>query len=157
MGLIIALMFVGILLILVELFLIPGVGVAGFLGLASFGGSCYYAFAHFGTSMGTIVTVVCVSMTLGLLYYTLRAKTWKKLALDTVIDSKPKPWESISVGDPGITVTRLAPMGMARFGSVTCEVKSMENIIDPGVNIEVVSVEDKIIYVKPVEGKSDNN
>jgi len=44
MGLIIALVLVGLVLILAEILLIPGVGVAGILGLLSLGGSCYYSF-----------------------------------------------------------------------------------------------------------------
>ena len=151
MGLIITLMFVGILLLLVEMLLVPGVGVAGFFGLASLGGSCYFAFHHYGTYTGVIVTIVCVGMVLGMLYYALRAKTWKKLALDTVIEKKKQPWEELKVGDRGLTVTRLAPMGTAHFGEISCEVKSMDNIINPGTDIEVVMIEDKKIYVQPVE------
>jgi len=151
MGLIITLILVGILLLLVEMLLIPGIGIAGFLGLASLGGSCYYAFHHYDTYTGVIVTIICVGMVLGMLYYALRAKTWKKLALDTVIDSKKQPWEELKVGNKGVTVTRLAPMGTAHFGEISCEVKSMDNIINPGTDIEIVLIEDKKIYVKPVE------
>ena len=56
MGLIITLILVGLVLILAEILLIPGVGVAGVLGLLSMGGSCYYAFYEFGTLTGGIVT-----------------------------------------------------------------------------------------------------
>ena len=44
MGLIITLILVGIVLMIAEILLIPGVGVAGILGLLSLGGSCWYAF-----------------------------------------------------------------------------------------------------------------
>ena len=44
MGFLITLVLVGLVLIFAEILLIPGVGVAGVLGLLSMGGSCYYAF-----------------------------------------------------------------------------------------------------------------
>ena len=44
----VGLVIVGILLMLVELLLVPGVGVAGFLGLASLVAACWYTFACIG-------------------------------------------------------------------------------------------------------------
>ena len=38
---------VGLVLVLSEIFLIPGVGVAGVLGVISLGGACYYVFYEF--------------------------------------------------------------------------------------------------------------
>ena len=58
MGLIITLVVVGLVLILAEVLLIPGVGVAGIAGLLSLGGSCYYAFYEFGNLTGGVVTGV---------------------------------------------------------------------------------------------------
>ena len=45
MGLIVTLIIVGLILIFAEVLIIPGVGVAGILGLLSLGGSCFYAFS----------------------------------------------------------------------------------------------------------------
>ena len=153
MAFIIILIAVGLVLILAEILLIPGIGVAGILGLVSLGGSCFYAFHEYGASTGTIVTVVNVVLLLGLTIYVLRAKTWRKLALNTNMDSKIQFFDEdrIAVGDTGRTITRLAPMGTARIGDVQCEVKSLEGIIAPGTEVEVVMIEDNKIYVKPVE------
>ena len=91
MGLIIALFVLGIILLLAELLIIPGIGVAGFLGLASLAGCCFYGFSHFGTVGGIIVTLVCCALVVGMLVYALRAKTWKKLSLDEAIPAPPSP------------------------------------------------------------------
>ena len=48
MGFIITLILVGLVLIFAEILLVPGVGIAGVLGLLSMGGSCYYAFYEYG-------------------------------------------------------------------------------------------------------------
>ncbi len=151
MALIITLIIVGILLLLIEMLVIPGIGFAGFLGLASLAGSCWYAFHRFGVTAGGTVTLVVVCMVGGMLYYALRGKTWKRLSLDEAIDAKSTPDESmIAVGDRGRTLTRLSPSGMAKFGEMTCEVKSLENMVDPDTAVEVVLVEDNKIFVKPV-------
>ena len=137
MGFIVILILVGILLLLAEILLVPGVGVAGVLGLISLVGSCVYAFNMFGAT-----TV-----------YVLRAKTWKKFTLNTNIESKAIPDKGtvLSVGDTGKTTTRLAPVGMARFDAGVYEVKALEGMIAPGTEIEVAHIEDNQVIVKPVE------
>lgn len=149
MGLIIALVLVGLVLILAEILLIPGVGVAGILGLLSLGGSCYYSFYEFGNLTGGIVTGVNALLLVITLIYVLRAKTWKRMSLETNIDSKAVDDDSsyIAVGDKGQTVTRLAPVGMVRFGERTVEVKALEGILESGTDVEVVMIEDCRIYV----------
>ena len=152
MGFIITLILVGLVLIFAEILLIPGVGVAGVLGLLSMGGSCFYAFYEFGNTVGAIVTAVVAVLIVALTIWVLRAKTWKMMSLETNIDSKAVPSEAsiIAVGDRGKTLTRLAPMGSARFGDYVIEVKSLEGMLDPGIDVEVVLIEDNRITVRPL-------
>lgn len=152
MGFVITLILVGLVLIFAEILLIPGVGVAGTLGLLSMGGSCFYAFYEFGNTTGAIITAVNVVLVVALAVWILRAKTWKRMALETNIDSKAVSSEAsvLAVGDRGRTLTRLAPMGSARFGDYVIEVKALEGMLDPNVDVEVVLIEDNKIYVKPL-------
>lgn len=149
MVLVLTLILVGIVLLLAELLLVPGVGVAGILGVLSLCGSSYYAFAFLGGIQGGIVTVVNIALLSILLYFALRAKTWKKLELDTVIDKKEEAC-AICPGDKGHTVTRLAPMGKARINDRSFEVTAVEGMIGPGVEVEVVHIENGKIYVRTV-------
>lgn len=148
-----SLIFFGILLMLIELLLIPGVGVAGFLSLASLVGSCVYAFMYIGAAAGVTTTVVVICLLAATFIYILRAKTWKKFETDTVIDSKVNEEGSkVNLGDKGLATTRLAPMGSARFGDTGCEVKSEDNsMIAAGTAIEVTRIEDNKILVKPIK------
>lgn len=152
MGFVITLILVGLVLIFAEILLIPGVGVAGILGLLSMGGSCFYAFYEFGNTTGAIITAVNVVLVVALAVWILRAKTWKRMALETNIDSKAVSSEAsvLAVGDRGRTLTRLAPMGSARFGDYVIEVKALEGMLDPNVDVEVVLIEGNKIYVKPL-------
>lgn len=152
MGFIISLILVGLILILAEILLVPGVGVTGILGLASLGGACYFAFARIGCTAGYVVTAVVVLLVVVTMIYVLRAKTWKKLTLDTDIDSRAISADSrISVGDKGLTMTRLAPMGSVRFGNDIVEAKALKGMLDPDLEVEVIMIEDGKIYVRPVE------
>ncbi len=152
MGFIITLILVGLVLMFAEILIIPGVGVAGILGLLSLGGSCFYAFYEFGNTVGAIVTGVNVLLLVALAVWILRAKTWKRMSLETNIDSKAVSDNSsvLAVGDRGRTLTRIAPMGSARFGDFVIEVKAVEGMLDPNIDVEVVLIEDNKIYVKPL-------
>lgn len=150
MGFIITLILVGLVLIFAEILLVPGVGVAGILGLLSMGGACFYAFTEFGETTGAIVTAVNAVLVAALTVYVLRAKTWKKMSLETNITSKAVETAVLALGDTGRTLTRLAPMGSVRFGDNVVEVKALEGMIDPDTTVEVVLIEDGKIYVKVV-------
>ena len=151
MGFIIVLILVGLVLIFGEILLIPGIGIAGILGLLSMGGSCFYAFNQLGTNAGVIVTVVNAVLIVALTIWVLRAKTWKRFTLNTNIDSKAIDLleGKVSVGDRGRTLSRLSPMGSAQIMDEVYEVKALEGMIDSGVEIEVVLIEDNKVYVKP--------
>ena len=150
MGLIITLILVGIVLIIAEILLIPGVGVAGILGLLSMGGSCWYAFYEFGNLTGGIVTGVTAVVLVAFAIVVLRAKTWKRMTLNTTIESKVNQINiELKVSDKGKTVTMLAPMGSVRFGDEIVEVKALEGMIDPNVEVEICMIEDEKIYVVP--------
>lgn len=152
MGLVISLILIGMVLIIAEILFIPGVGVAGILGLLSMGGSCYYAFYEFGSVTGGIITGVNGLLLLLLTIYVLRAKTWRRFTLNTNIEAKAVSTDpALSVGDKGKTMTRLSPMGAVRVGDNVIEVKALEGMIDPGVEVEVVLIEDNKIYVSPVQ------
>lgn len=153
MGMIIILSLVGLVLVLAEVLLVPGVGIAGILGVASIAGSCFQAFSCYGGVTGSIVTAVDVLLIVVLMIFALRAKTWNKFALKTNIDSKAVSDDKVkvSVGETGKTSTRLAPMGMVRFEGMSLEATSFEGMIDAGVEVEVVLIEDGKIYVRPVE------
>lgn len=154
MGLVISLIIIGLLLVFAEILIIPGVGIAGILGIAAMAGSCVYAFLEIGQTAGIVVTAVNAVLLVLITIWVLRAKTWERLALATNIDSKAiVPEAEVVPGTVGVTITRLAPMGTARFGDLRLEVTAREGIIDPGVEVEVVEVDGIKVYVAAVISK----
>lgn len=152
MGPIIILIVVGLLLLLVETLLIPGFAVTGILGIACMGGACWLAFTNIGTTAGVIVTIFCILLAAALIIWVMRSSTWKKATLNTKIDEKVDVnagKTGIAVGTRGTAVTRLAPMGMARFEDGTkAEVSSASGFVDQGCEVEVSAVEGEKIFIK---------
>ena len=149
---VVTLLVLGILLMLVEMLLIPGVGIAGFLSIGSLGVACWYAFAEISTAAGWW-TLLAAMVLLGILvFFALRARTWRRFELKTEVRSQMGTEVSqVHVGDRGIAYTRLAPMGTGRFGEVSCEVKSHDNtMVAAGTPVEVVAIEENKPLVKPI-------
>lgn len=146
------LIFVGIIFLLIETLLMPGVGIAGILGLLSLGGACWYTFTYIGPAAGRWVTVGVVLAVVALVVFVLRSKTWKKFELDTEVTSKVNhEVDRLKVGDRGIAQTRLAPMGTGKFPAISCEVKSFDNsMVSAGTPLEVIEIEDGKAIVKPI-------
>lgn len=142
----------GIIFMLIEMLLIPGVGVAGIFSLASLGAACWYSFTFLSPVVGRWVTILVIVILVVMLFFILREKTWKRLELKTEIDSKVNDEvKGVKISDRGTALTRLAPMGTAVFGDVRCEAKSADNsMIDPGTPLEVVGIEDGKAIVKPI-------
>jgi len=154
MGLIITLIIIGVVLLLAELLLIPGIGIAGVLGLLALVGANFMAFFYHSQTVGIIVLILSIVICILAVSYALRAKTWKRLSLHQEIAAKaiPLPHEQgIHIGMRGKTLGRLIPSGKARFGSIDAEVYAFRGVIDPGKEVEVVQIEDLRIFVVPVD------
>lgn len=150
MGPVILLILLGILLILVETLLLPGFAITGILGICSVAAACWLAFTNNGTTAGIITILICIVLVTALIVFVLKSKTWKKATLNTNItsrtDANPED-KGIAVGDKGMTLTRLNPMGKARFGNVDVEVRSDEGYIDVHQQIYVRSIEGEKLFV----------
>ena len=85
MGLIITLLLTGLVLLFVELFLVSGIGVAGFLGIAAFVWASVHAFNTLGPTEGSIVTAISIVIVAACTAYALRSKTWRRFELGSDI------------------------------------------------------------------------
>lgn len=151
--LIIILVALGFALLLLELLVLPGVGVAAIGGFALLGISIWQIFAQYGTAAGVWSLVVVSLLSLVFIFFALRAKTWRRAALKSEIDGKAdgQPDVPIHIGDQGKTVSRLAPAGKAYINDDYFEVRTFGEMLDPETEIEVVKIENRTIYVKPIK------
>lgn len=149
---IILLIVLGIVLLLIEFLVIPGVTIAGIGGLVLIGTSIYSTYKSYGSTTGNIVLIVTLLFVLLATFFALRSKTWRKVMLNTTVDGKAAESfdDKLKPGDHGKAVTRLAPMGNAMFGDIITEVKTMGEFVDAGTEVEVVKVHNREIVVKPI-------
>ncbi|MBQ9469493.1 MAG: NfeD family protein [Bacteroidales bacterium] len=147
----------GILLLLVEILLLPGVNVAGIIGLLFMAAGVYVGYQQ-GPVQGHVALLFASVASVVMAVYALRPKTWRRVALQERIDSQagPNMGSHVRVGDEGITLSRLAPMGKALIGEQTVEVSTVGELIDPQQPIVVVKVEEGRIVVKPKKIISDD-
>ena len=148
--LIIASLIIGaIILFLVELFVIPGISIAGFLAGGCIIFANYYAFAYMGTTAGVITLIISALACIGSLVF-MRSKTLDKIALKKNITSKVdrSAEEKVKVGDVGITTTRLALIGYAEINGDIVEVKSSDGFLNEKTPIIVDRIADGVLLVE---------
>jgi len=149
---IILLIVLGIVLLLIEFLVIPGVTIAGIGGLVLIGTSIYSTYKSYGSTTGNIILVVTFLLVILATILALRSKTWRKVMLNTAVDGKAAESfdDRLKPGDHGKAVTRLAPMGNAMFGDIITEVKTMGEFVDAGTEVEIIKVHNREIVVKPI-------
>lgn len=155
MGLIILLVLLGVFFLVVELVLLPGVTVGTILSLVSYAVAVYMAFERFGLTGGAVTLAVVVAISLVAVVLSLRAKTWRRFSLRQKIESSSMetPSDTVSVGQCGIAVSRLSPMGKVNIDGRVYEAKSIDSYIDQRSRVEVTGFENFTVVVKRAEDK----
>ena len=147
---IIILILVGLLLMILEVFVIPGSGVVGIVGMASMIIGVWLAYSKQGVEAGHITLGVTLAVNVIGLGFALRSKTWKKAALKAVNSGKVNEIKTgeLKVGEIGITISRCAPMGKAEFNNTYYEVSTLSEFIDQKQEIEIIRISGNKIFVK---------
>ena len=135
---------------LVELFIIPGISIAGILAGGCIIYANYYAFAYMGPVACFITLAVSVIACIGSLVWFMRSKTLDKIALKKNITSKVdrSAENKVKIGDTGITTTRLALIGYAEINGDIVEVKSTDGFMNEKTPVIVNRITDGIILVE---------
>ena len=150
---IVLLIILGMLFLVAELLLFPGLSIGGILAMACYGGAIWYAFDALGVTarIWTIVAVALLSLLS--LIFSLRAKTWQRLALKQEIDSvsMPNPESEVAIGAVGVSISRLSPMGKVEVNGKTFEAKSADVFIDQRSKVEVVGFDNFTLIVRKID------
>ncbi|PID94993.1 MAG: nodulation protein NfeD [Bacteroidales bacterium] len=148
-SLIIIFALLGIGLILLEVFLLPGVSIAGVAGVLFILSSVGIAFSCFGLYVA-LYTLLGIGVVLMLsLYAVFKMGLMNRISLDANIDSTIESHSmKIAKGCKGVAISRLAPIGNADIDGNIVSVKSISGLVDAGEQIEVISVSLQEILVK---------
>jgi membrane-bound ClpP family serine protease len=148
---VIVIIILGIILLLLEFLIFPGVtvfGIGGFLFILFGIGTAYY---YHGAQTGNYALLITVVLSVTIIFFLFKQKTWKKIGLESNITSHNVPFEAekIHEGDSGKTITRMAPIGKIIVNDVICEGKSLSGFINENTDVVVVKVLKTQIIVKP--------
>ena len=153
---------IGIGLIALEVFVIPGFGVAGILGITLMLGSVFFVFDkayEFRTAVMWLSVSVILSGGLVILAAFLLPETqlFRRLALSTVMDTQMGYHSSSSedfqayLGQSGTALTPLRPSGTARIANNRVDVVTVGDFIAQDSTVKVVNVEGPKVFVEAVE------
>lgn len=136
------LMGIAIGLLLLEIFLLPGITVAGIGGVLFALGGLFYAYSV-SALVGNVTLAISI-IVFGLIFaWLLRSKSFDRVALKNNVDSKLVSSRELGIvpGDTGVTLSRLAPIGKAQIKGITVEAKSIDELIDENTAIRVLRVD----------------
>lgn len=150
---IVLLIVLGLVLLLIEFAVIPGVTIAGIGGLLLLGGSVWIAFSEYGTLSGFLTLGIVLLVAPAMVYYFFNSRAGKKMILSKNIDGKIDlvNTDKIAVGDNGKTIGRLAPMGKIRVNGEVVEAQSTGALIDHNTKIKILKIASNKIIVEPLK------
>ena len=146
---IVFLMIAAIGLIIAEIFLLPGITIAGIAGALFAIGGVAYAYS-INAMLGNITLGSSIVAFGGLFLWLLRSNSFNRVSLKADIEStvvSPRDME-LNIGDEGVTLSRLAPIGKARFNNITVEAKSTGIFIDENTPVVIKRVEGYNVIVE---------
>lgn len=153
----------GIVLIVIEIFLIPGFGIAGVLGIGALGASIYLAFPDpsKGLQALAITAVLLVLAAIWLLRSLDRLARWKHIILKTDLggaEYTPVKGEErmLLIGKEGVATTPLRPAGIIEIEGEPYDAVSEGAFIPQGVPVRVVKVESTRIVVRQSQQQTDD-
>jgi membrane-bound ClpP family serine protease len=148
---ILSLLLIGLALIVIELVFIPGTTVVGLLGLIFAGAGVVIGYQHFGSDTGFYILIGTSVATLAALFYSFRSGAWSRFSNKSSMDGKVNEGITggLSIGDEGITVSTLRPIGKAEFHSKTFEVKTLGQYVEAGKAIRIIQIHLNDIVVEP--------
>ena len=146
---IVAVLVLGLLLLLAEVAIVPGFGVAGVLGMLALAAGALAAWTELGPFWGTVTGAVSIIAAGVMLYVIPKSKAGRRMVLEhSQVEAVSQRDRSDLVGRRGITVTPLRPIGRVRFGRDEVDVMTEGEYIEPNQEVEVMTAEGPRIVVR---------
>jgi len=149
------LLLVGFLLLMAEIFLVPGVTIVGLLGVLLMGLGVWMAYSKYGQPTGHYVLIATFSLSSIILIRAFRTGFWGAFALKSTLEDarSPEPGNSGSTQSirPGMSaraISRLRPMGMADIEGEVREVELTDGWAEPGDFLIITQIDHHKIFVQ---------
>ena len=149
---ILGLIFTGVLLVVAEIVFIPGVFIAGTIGLLCGAYGVYLGYESFGNVTGNLVLLSSVLAYVAGIVFTFRSRSWDRFSLKQTMTGKAKEdlESELEVGEKGVTFSALKPVGKAIFHDKEYEVRTKGGYLEENVPVEIEKIERTRIFVKPI-------
>jgi membrane-bound ClpP family serine protease len=143
---------VGLLLLVIEVILIPGTSIAGFIGFGMMIAGVIVSFNYFGDQTAWVIAGSTAVVSGGVFFWTFHTKPWKQFALKSTISSKVNEgvFEGLQIGSVGVAVSMLRPRGNAEFGNKIIEVSTLGNFVDAGAQVKIIKITSNQIFIEPL-------
>ena len=153
--------FVGLILVAVEIFIIPGFGIVGILGFAGIIISLFYALGVDNLAMATNIIVysflAAAAICSWLIFYVLPKSTVGRFNLKSIMsrDSGVKSYEPdcALIGREGVTSTVLRPSGMVIIDGQRYDGRSNGDMIERGRRVVVTGSSTYQLVVEELDGE----
>lgn len=150
----IGLVVIGLALLAVEVYVVPGVNVVGILGLLVLIFAIGYAFSSAGLWGGVVTLGGTFVLGGGMLYAMWRSGAWEEFVLATsMLPGRQLPEGSQDnraryLGKVGAALTPLRPSGVAEIDGERVEVQTEGGFIAANSKIRVVAIDRRHIFVR---------
>lgn len=148
------LILVGFLLILAEIYIIPGINVVGILGILVLVFAIGFAFTSNGLIGGFFALGGTVILGLAMAFAMWRSGSWEEFVLATSIlpgreiPDKTQENRARFIGKAGQALTPLRPSGVAEIDGERVEVQTEGGFIAADSRIKVVAIDSRHIFVR---------
>ncbi len=144
------LVFIGLVLLLVELIFLPGTTFVGILGFLVLAGGVWLGYEKMGAAHGHIILSVALVLSIAIVIFSFKADVWSKFALKDVnhsrVNENVKP--QLQEGDTGRSLSALRPSGTAMFQDQHYEVHTNGEFLNAGTPVIITRINHHKVIVK---------
>ena len=158
----IVLILVGLGLILVEVYVVPGFNVVGILGFLLLLFAVGIVFAEEGLAWGLTTLAATAAATGGTFYWLWTSGAWDRFILETTLKAdeesvtREHEYRSRYLGKVGIAVTPLRPTGIVEIDGERIEVVTEGAFIAAGSSVRVVAMDRRRYFVRLTDAVSES-
>ncbi len=150
----IALILVGVVLILIEVYMVPGFNVIGILGIVMIIVAVGYSFAESGWTGGFMALAGSVAAVGGIFWFLYSTGAWDRFVLTAELTSGASDGEDERaqrtryLGRNGTALTPLRPSGVIEIDGTRLEVSTEGEFVAAGSQVRIVAMDRRRYFVR---------
>lgn len=147
---IITLILFGLLLLILEILIIPGL-IAGIFGVIMMLAGIFWMYSAYGDRGGHITLISTLFLTAVSIFYAFKSKAWSRFGLKGKNDGRTTGTSElkVSVGDELITISALRPMGTVMADNQRVEAQTEGELVQAGTLVIITKILPNKLIVKP--------